>query len=195
MRAVEQAPRNKKQKERRAKPARRSFAFHSPRPQLLKGPTKESMSSKPKPSDGDFVAAIRGSVADAFFGASPVVASALGIRSGATPRGRIHSKPHPSALPRKEDISTLLGIGHFYFALTVRSGMATHPIAEDDLGLYAPERVAEESRRPETRSSVVVLTQGGANSWGSPDCSKTKLADAGARMNTVVPVVCRPDGD
>jgi hypothetical protein len=42
----------------------------------------------------------------------------LGIRPGATPRGRIHSKPHPSALPRKEDISTLLGIGHFYFALT-----------------------------------------------------------------------------
>ena len=121
MHAVEQAPRNKKQKERRAKPARRSFAFHSPRPQLLKGPTKESMSSKPKPSDGDFVAAIRGSVADAFFGASPVVASALGIRSGATPRGRIHSKPHPSALPRKEDISTLLGIGHFYFALTQRT--------------------------------------------------------------------------
>ena len=120
MRAVEQAPRNKKQKERRAKPARRSFAFHSPMPQLLKGPTKESMSSKPKPSDGDFVAAIRGSVADAFFGASPVVASALGIRPGATPRGRIHSKPHPSALPRKEDISTLLGIGHFYFALTPR---------------------------------------------------------------------------
>ena len=118
MRAVEQAPRNKKQKERRAKPARRSFAFQSPRPQLLKGLTKESMSSKPKPSDGDFVAAIRGSVADAFFGASPVVASASGIRSGATPRGRIHSKPHPSALPRKEDISTLLGIGHFYFALT-----------------------------------------------------------------------------
>jgi hypothetical protein len=77
------------------------------------------MSSKPKPSDGDFVAAIRGSVADAFFGASPVVASALGIRSGATPRGRIHSKPHPSTLPRKEDISTLLGIGHFYFALTL----------------------------------------------------------------------------
>jgi hypothetical protein len=124
MRAVEQAPRDKKQKERRAKPARRSFAFHSPRPQLLKDPTKESMSSKPKPSDGDFVAAIRGSVADAFFGASPVVASALGIRSGATPRGRIHSKPHPSALPRKEDISTLLGIGHFYFALTGANGTA-----------------------------------------------------------------------
>ncbi len=63
---------------------------------------------------------LRGSFADAFFGASPVVASALGIRSGATPRGQIHSKPTPSALRRKEDISTLLGIGHFYFALTAR---------------------------------------------------------------------------
>src|ERR1017187_5981895 len=118
MRAVEHQRRNQRQRERRAKPARRSIAFHSPRPPLLRGSTKESMTSKPKPSDGDFVAAIRGSVADAFFGASPVVASALGIRSGATPRGRIHSKPHPTALPRKEDISTLLGIGHFYFALT-----------------------------------------------------------------------------
>ena len=119
MHAVEHGPRNKKQKDRRAKPARRSFAFKSPRPQLLKGSTKESTRSKSKPSDGDFIAAIRGSGADAFFGASPVVASALGIRSGATPRGRIHFKPAPSALLRKEDISTLLGIGHFYFALTL----------------------------------------------------------------------------
>jgi len=37
-------------------------------------------SLKPKPSDGDFVAS-RGLVADAFFGASPVVASALDIRA------------------------------------------------------------------------------------------------------------------
>jgi hypothetical protein len=50
----------------------------------------------------------------------------LGIRSGATPRGRIHSKPHPSALPRKEAISTLLGIGHFYFALTAVSTCRVH---------------------------------------------------------------------
>jgi hypothetical protein len=76
---------------------------------------------KPKPSDGD-LAAIRGLVADAFFGASPVVASALGIRLGATPRGRIHLNIHPSALLRKADISTLLGIGHFYFAATDTSG-------------------------------------------------------------------------
>jgi hypothetical protein len=76
------------------------------------------MTSKPKPSDGDFVAAIRGSVADAFFGASPVVASALGIRSGATPRGRHQRTTAPPSRLSKQDISTLLGIGHFYFALT-----------------------------------------------------------------------------
>jgi hypothetical protein len=91
----------------------------SPRPQLLRDSTKESiLLLKPKPSDDGCVAATRGLVADAFFGASPVVASALGIRLGATPRGRFHSKPSPSALPHKEDISTLLGIGHFYLALT-----------------------------------------------------------------------------
>jgi len=118
MHVVEHQRRTKTQKERRAKPARRSLAFNSPRPQLLGGFTKESLASKPKPSDGDFVAAIRGSIADAFFGASPVVASALGIRLGATPRGPFQCKPSSSALPRKEDISTLLGIGHFYFALT-----------------------------------------------------------------------------
>jgi hypothetical protein len=124
MRAVEQR-RTQAHKVRRAKSARRSLAFYSPRPQLLEGFTKEStvFFLKPKPSEGDFLSAIRGSVADAFFGASPVVASALGIRSGATPHGRFHCIPSPSALPRKEDISTLLGIGHFYFALTKGTGV------------------------------------------------------------------------
>jgi hypothetical protein len=51
------------------------------------------------------------------FGASPV-ASALGIRSGATPRELIHSNSLPHRPPSKPDISTLLGLGHFYFALT-----------------------------------------------------------------------------
>src|ERR1035441_6335448 len=117
MRAAEHR-RNKNQKERRAKPARRSLAFYSPRPQLLRGSTKESMGSKAEPSAGDFVAASRGSVADAFFGASPVVASALGIRSGATPRGRHQRNMASPCRTSKQDISTLLGIGHFYFALT-----------------------------------------------------------------------------
>jgi hypothetical protein len=73
---------------------------------------------KPKPSDNGF-AATRGLAADAFFGASPVVASALGIRLGATPRGPIHSNIHPLALRHKEDISTWQKSGHFYLALTM----------------------------------------------------------------------------
>jgi len=119
MAAAECKASGQRQKERRAKAARRSFAFSSPRLQLLRDSTKESriFFLKPKPSGNDSVVT-RGSVTDAFFGASPVVASALGIRLGATPRGRIHLNIHPSALLRKADISTLLGIGHFYFALT-----------------------------------------------------------------------------
>jgi hypothetical protein len=42
----------------------------------------------------------------------------LGIRSGATPRGRLQPSTPLPADPSKQDISTLLGIGHFYFALT-----------------------------------------------------------------------------
>jgi hypothetical protein len=50
-------------------------------------------------------------------GASPV-ASALGIRSGATPRGHRQPNTSLSRLTSKQDISTLLAIGHLYFALT-----------------------------------------------------------------------------
>lgn len=51
-------------------------------------------------------------------GASPI-ASALGIRLGATPREHIHPNSQLRRHPTKPDISTLLGLGHFYFALTV----------------------------------------------------------------------------
>jgi hypothetical protein len=113
----------KTKEESRAKAARLALAFYSPRPPLLRDFTKEMVKSKSKPkktkpSDGDCFGATRGLDADAFFGASPVVASALGIRSGATPRGRIHSNTHPSALRHKEDISTWQKRGHFYLALT-----------------------------------------------------------------------------
>jgi hypothetical protein len=144
-----------KQKERRAKAARRSLAFTSPRPPLrdftkeirasradvrrrlmlpanretpscpqntragrlfaagskVRGPAAPATRPKRKPSG-----VTRGFVAD-FFGANPV-ASALGIRSGATPRGRIHCNIRSSALPAKEDISTWQKRGHFYLALT-----------------------------------------------------------------------------
>jgi len=119
MRAVEYRRPEKDHKERRAKPARRSLAFYSPRPPLLRDSTKESMifCLKPKPSEGDFIAAIRGSVADAFFGASPVVASALGIRLGATPRGRNYTNTHSWHHTAEGDILTLLEKGTFSFCL------------------------------------------------------------------------------
>jgi Helix-turn-helix domain len=100
-------PRGKTHSEGRAKAARPSLAYQSPRPPLLRNFTKESGDCflKPKPSGSGFSA--RGSsVADAFFGASPVVASALGIHLGATPRGRFHSKPSPFTLLHKPHIST-----------------------------------------------------------------------------------------
>ena len=52
-----------------------------------------------------------------FSGANPI-ASALGIRSGATPRGLIHPNIQSLTASLKQDISTLPGLGHFYFALT-----------------------------------------------------------------------------
>ena len=52
-------------------------------------------------------------------GASPVAAVFGSAPGSATPpEHRIHSKPNPPTGPSKQDISTLLGIGHFYFALT-----------------------------------------------------------------------------
>src|SRR5260370_16360068 len=72
---------------------------------------------KSKPSDDDF--AIRGLSADAFFGASPVVASALDLHVGRDPfadhiqTNRLFFSARP-----KPDISTLQRIGHFYFPLT-----------------------------------------------------------------------------
>jgi len=62
------------------------------------------------------------------FGASPVAAvfgSAPG--SATSPKHRIHSNPNPQTLPLKQVISTLLGIGHFYFALTVPERTSTGP--------------------------------------------------------------------
>ena len=50
-------------------------------------------------------------------GASPV-ASALGIRLGATPCGLTHPNMPFSDHPLKPDISTWQRIGHFYLALT-----------------------------------------------------------------------------
>lgn len=77
--------------------------------------------SKAKPSEGTPQGPVdRGFAAD-YFGASPV-ASALNLpRERDSPENRNQTITHPPQARSKQDISTLQGIGHFYFALTGRS--------------------------------------------------------------------------
>ena len=49
---------------------------------------------------------------------APVVASALGIRMGATPRRRTHLSIPARGMSLKPDLSIWHGIGTFYLALT-----------------------------------------------------------------------------
>ena len=72
---------------------------------------------KAEPPEVGCAADPRGLVADAFFGASPVVASALGIRLGATPRGHRHSNTHPRPAWVQGDIFILLERGTFSLCL------------------------------------------------------------------------------
>jgi hypothetical protein len=118
--------------ERRANAARRTIAFYCPRPQLLRDFTQESLSSKikTKPSEDPVDGGFRGFIADAFFGASPVVASALGICLGATPRRRNHTNTHFRQLQAKGDISTLLARVTFLLCVDTNS---EHPLFSNRL--------------------------------------------------------------
>ena len=97
-----------------AGPARRASRSLCPKPPLLRNFTKERGRSKSKarakskPSDDDSVATTRGLLADAFFGASPVVASALGSRPGRDPEAAVRTY-HEGAGPA-------LKTGTFYLA-------------------------------------------------------------------------------
>ena len=120
MRAAEHRHRHQRQRERRAKPARRSFAFTKPKasaPKLHHPDVAKSTSKSKSKAKTPKQRCLRVLGLPISNGASPV-ASALGFRLGATPRGRIHTTMPPPADLSKQDISTLLGIGHFYFALT-----------------------------------------------------------------------------
>jgi hypothetical protein len=77
---------------------------------------------------------LRGFWADAFFGASPVVASALGIRLGATPRGRFDSNTRLRAVRRKGDISTLLEKGTILFCVDTNR---TNHCTRSKIGVYS----------------------------------------------------------
>jgi len=85
----------KSNKERRAKAARRSSRLlaqdlrASETSPKKAGVQSQSQKQNPLPETDRVLA--EGSIADAFFGASPVVASVLGIRPSATPGGQFDS--------------------------------------------------------------------------------------------------------
>ncbi len=111
MRPVETHRHKSVNKERRAKPARRSLAFTCPKPLLRSFHHPDLFKTKtPKLS-------LRVSRMPISNGASPSL-SALGIRR-ARPRTDVINPNMPfSRHPGKPDISTLPGLGRFYFALT-----------------------------------------------------------------------------
>ena len=114
MLATEHRRRNERQIERRAKPARRSLAFTKPKASARKLHHPDVAKSKSKTPEQQRSRVLVLPISN---GASPV-ASALGIRLGATPRGPHQPNMASPGGSSKQDISTLLAIGHFYFALT-----------------------------------------------------------------------------
>ena len=125
MLAAERQRRNQRQMERRAKPARRSSRFMYPKTAARRLHQSRSAMKNQNPQNGHLMARFDWGFGAICFGASPVAAvfgSAPG--SATSPKHRIHSNPAPPAASSKQDISTLLGIGHFYFALTMRAANA-----------------------------------------------------------------------
>src|ERR1700693_6312204 len=111
MLATEHRRRNPRQIERRAKPARRSLAFTKPKASAPKLHHPDMVKSKSKTPEQRRSRVLELPISH---GASPV-ASALCIRLGATPRGRLQPNMTAPGRPSKQHISTLPGIGHFYF--------------------------------------------------------------------------------
>ena len=79
--------------------------------------------TKANPSRG------RGSLTD--HSGATSVASALGIRPGATPFGPIHTNMPFPVLPSKVDTSIQRTLGHFYLALTEASATAVSRVGSN----------------------------------------------------------------
>ena len=110
-------------------PAASRFLYSRP-PLRDSTPVMRDSKSKAKPSEGTPEGPVdRGSAAD-YFGASPV-ASALNLpRERDSPKNRKQTTTHSSPARSKPDISTLQGIGHFYFALTTLTVCTTPAMAQ-----------------------------------------------------------------
>ena len=120
MLAAEHRRRNEKAHRAPGKIRPAAFAFSKPKASARKLHHPDMAPSKSKTPEQRCSRVLEVPISN---GASPV-ASALGIRSGATLCGRHQSNRASPGRPSKQDISTLLGIGHFYFALTRESAGA-----------------------------------------------------------------------
>jgi hypothetical protein len=119
MPAVERWHRGQKQRERRAKPARRSSRFLYPKTAARGLHQSRCALKNQNPQNGHLMARFDWGLGAVCFGACPVAAAFGSAPGSATPpEHRIHSNPASPTAQSKPDISTLLGIGHFYFALT-----------------------------------------------------------------------------
>ena len=140
MLAAERQRRHQKQMERRAKPARRSSRFMYPKTAARRLHQSRCDPKNQNPQNGHLMARFDWGFGAVCFGASPVAAVFGSAPGSATPpEHRTHSNPNPLTGPSKQDISTLLGIGHFYFALT--AWVRTCPLREFIEGRKSPERV------------------------------------------------------
>ncbi len=112
---------SEKQMERRAKPARRPSRLVYPKTAARRLHPSRAFLKNQNPQNGHHRARFDWGLGAVCFGASPVAAVFGSVPGSATPpEHRIHSTPNSSAAHSKQDISTLLGVGHFYFALTPR---------------------------------------------------------------------------
>jgi hypothetical protein len=119
MLAVERRRRGQRRMGRRAKPARRSSRCIDPKTAARGLHQSRSAHKNQNPQNGQHRARFDWGFGAVCFGASPVAAVFGSAPGSATPpEHRSHSNPNPPAALLKQDISTLLGIGHFYFALT-----------------------------------------------------------------------------
>jgi hypothetical protein len=122
MLAVERRRRGQRRMGRRAKPARRSSRCIDPKTAARGLHQSRSAHKNQNPQNGQHRARFDWGFGAVCFGASPVAAVFGSAPGSATPpEHRSHSNPNPPAALLKQDISTLLGIGHFYFALTSRT--------------------------------------------------------------------------
>src|SRR5664280_417846 len=95
------------------------FALKISEDRCSRASPKQICPQNQNPQNGHLMARFDWGLGAVCFGANPVAAVFGSAPGSATPpEHRIHFKPTSQEALLKQDISTLLGIGHFYFALT-----------------------------------------------------------------------------